>query len=301
MSDLNHWTQQARQQVTQGQVAKRIPFLAQADSRWFAVAIHADKNPYHSLGEVDRPFPLMSVIKPFQFLYLLEHYGAEQVLDWVGVAPSDAPFNSLNQLKADGGKPRNPMINSGAITLSDKLPGQDSTDRCQRFCIWLNQKAGCQLTLDQTMLASVRLAGREPNQALVHVLTETGRLYDAAVALDTYEQICCLSGTVHDLTSLGDLLAIDRSAIAPQQIAAQHRRTVNATMLTCGLYEASATYAVRIGLPMKSGISGAFLAIVPHQGTIACYSPALDRIGNSVASVALVETLSHQLQLSLFG
>ncbi|WP_420807042.1 hypothetical protein [Trichormus azollae] len=29
----------------------------------------------------------MSVIKPFSFLYLLEHLGSEKVLDWVGVRP----------------------------------------------------------------------------------------------------------------------------------------------------------------------------------------------------------------------
>lgn len=296
LPDLVNWVQHAQQQAIQGQVAQRILRLAEADPQGFATEIHTDTEPHYRLGEVDRPFPLMSVIKPFQLLYLLDHYGTEQVLTWVGVDPSDAPFNSLDQLMADGGKPRNPMINSGAIALSDKLPGQEGTDRCQRLCTWLNQQAGCQLTLDQAMLSSVRSAGRAPNQALVRYLAETGRLNDAAIALDAYEQICCLSGTVTDLASLGDLLAIDRG-----RIAAEHRRTVNAIMLTCGLYEASAAYAVRIGLPMKSGISGALLAVVPQQGTIACYSPALDRIGNPVAGVALVETVSRQLQLSLFG
>lgn len=300
-TDLSDWMQQVRQQAGQGQVARRILRLAQSNPEWFAIEVHTGASdhgtqPHLLCGDVDRPFPLMSTIKPFQLLYLLHHYDPEQVFTWVGMAPSDAPFNSLEQLKADGGKPRNPMINSGAITLADKLPGQDAADRCQRFCTWLNQQSGCQLKLDEAMLASVRLAGREPNQVLVRYLTEAGALADPEMALDAYEQICCLSGTVSDLADLGDLLAIDRGSVAPQ-----YRRTVNAIMLTCGLYEASATYAVRIGLPMKSGISGALVAVVPHQGTIACYSPALDRIGNPVAGVALVERLSQELQLSVFG
>lgn len=294
--DLEIWVQQVRPQSRQGQVMQRIPRLAQANPDWFAVAIHSTANAYHCVGEVDRPFPLMSVIKPFQFLYLLEHCGLEPVLTWVGITPSDAPFNSLEQLVADRGKPRNPMINSGAITLSDKLPGTTATERCQRLCAWLNQRAGCQLNLDQAMLQSVRSAGREPNQALVRYLVEVGALQDANIALDTYEQICCLSGTVSDLAGLGYLLAIDRG-----EVISQHRRTVNAVMLTCGLYEASANYGVQIGLPMKSGISGGLVAVVPQQGAIACYSPALDRIGNPVAGIALVDQLSSQLQLSLFG
>lgn len=296
MTDLTDWAQHVTQQAMQGQVAKRIPLLAQANPQWFAVAIRDVAGRSHQWGEVDRSFPLMSVIKPLQLLYLLEHYGTEQVFQWVGMQPSDMPFNSLDQLMADGGKPRNPMINSGAIALADKLPGRDGADRCQRFKTWVNQQAKCCLNLDELLLASVRSAGREPNQALVRCLQATGLLGNPDNALDAYEQICCLSGTVCDLADLGNLLSLDHHSIA-----VSHRCTVNAMMLTCGLYEASAAYAVRIGLPMKSGISGALVAIVPHQGSIACYSPALDRIGNPIAGVALVETLSRQLQLSIFG
>jgi glutaminase len=72
-------------------------------------------------------------------------------------------------------------------------------------------------------------------------------------------------------------------------------------MLTCGLYEASAQFAVKIGLPMKSGIGGGLLAIVSGEGAIACYSPVLDSIGNPIAAIALVEALSQNLELSLFG
>jgi glutaminase len=51
---------------------------------------------------------------------------------------------------------------------------------------------------------------------------------------------------------------------------------------------------------MKSGISGGLITIVPNQGAIASYSPALDHAGNSVAGLALMETLSQNLQLSIF-
>ena len=295
-NDLAHWVQRAKTQITQGQIAQRIPLLAKTNPGWFAVHIHTQTGQSFSLGDIDRPFPLMSAIKPFQLLYLLEQVGLDTVFHWVGIQPSDAPFNSLEQLTLDGGRPRNPMINSGAITLSDKLPGKDGHDRCQRFCKWLNQQAGTCLTLDEIMLASVRSGSREPNQALVQLLAEAKQLNHPEMALDTYEQICCLSGQVTDLARLGMLLAIDRPSIA-----FQHRCAVNALMLTCGLYQASALYAVQIGLPMKSGISGALLAVVPRQGAIACYSPALDQVGNPIGGLALVEVLSQELKLSILG
>ncbi|AFY34940.1 glutaminase [Calothrix sp. PCC 7507] len=295
-TQISPWIQQATIQAKRGRVPDRIPQLAVANPCWFAVHICGESGKAISLGDRDFVFPLMSTIKPFLMLYLLEHLGADKVLQWVGVEPSEVSFNSLEQLIADGGRPRNPMINSGAITLADKLPGSDASNSTQRFCEWLNQLAGCQLILDEVMLASVRLTRSPANQAIAHHLNSTGHLKNLEIALDAYEQICCLSGTVADLALLGKLLACEHGILKPK-----NRRIVNALMLTCGLYEASAQFAVKIGLPMKSGIGGGLLALVPGEGAIACYSPALDSIGNPVVAIAFIEALAHDLQLSIFG
>ncbi|MEH2288431.1 glutaminase A [Nostoc sp.] len=296
ITKLSAWVQLVKTQAKRGQVIDRIPQLALADPGWFAVHICCKSRKNISFGDTACIFPLMSVIKTFSLLYLLEHLGAETVFGWVGVAPSDAPFNSLEQLISDRGHPRNPMINSGAITLSDKLPGKDANQRTVLFCQWLNQLAGCQLILDEVMLASVRLTRSKVNEAIANYLAETGHLENIDTALDTYEQICCISGRVEDLALLGKLLACENS-----YLSSQNRRIVNAVMSTCGLYEVSAEFAVRIGLPMKSGIGGGLVAIVPGEGAIACYSPALDEVGNPVAGLVFVEALAQELQLSIFG
>jgi glutaminase len=294
--NLSAWVEQAKIQAKDGRVIDRIPQLAKAYPGWFAVHICCESGKNISFGDTACVFPLMSVVKTFSLLYLLEHFGAETVFGWVGVEPSDAPFNSLEQLVSDRGYPRNPMINSGAITLSDKLPGKDATQRTFLFCQWLNQLAGCQLWLDEVMLASVRLTRSTANEAIANYLTETGYLENIQTALDTYEQICCISGRVEDLALLGKLLACEN-----RYLSSQNRRIVNAVMSICGLYEASAEFAVRVGLPMKSGISGALIAIVPGEGAIACYSPGLDNIGNPLAGLVFVEALAQELQLSVFG
>lgn len=291
-TDLAAWVEQAKIQAEYGKVCDRIPQLSVANPAWFAVNICCVSGQTYSLGDTDCLFPLMSVIKPFSFLYLLEQIGADRVLQWVGVEPSHAAFNSLDQLIADGGHPRNPMINSGAITLADKLPGNTASDRTYNFCQWLNLLTGSQLFLDEVMLASVRASRSPANQAIANYLAQKNSLGNPEIALDTYEQICCLSGKVEDLALLGKVLAGANNL--------QHHRIVNAVMLTCGLYQASAKFAVKIGLPMKSGISGGLLAIAPNQGAIACYSPALDSIGNSVAAIAFIETLAQKLELSIF-
>ncbi|WP_148649978.1 glutaminase [Nostoc sp. NIES-3756] len=288
--DLSDFVELAKAQTNRGQVINRIPRLAVADPGWFAVHICFKCRNFYSQGKISHVFPLMSVIKPLSLMYLLEHLGAEQVFQWVGIEPSDAPFNCLEQLVTDNGRPRNPMINSGAITLADKLPGKDASDRTHSLRQWLNQVAGCQLELDETMLTSVRVSRSPANVAIANYLAEKGYLENLDIAIDTYEQICCLSGTVEDLALIGKAFALEG------KLSPQHRQIVNDVMLNCGLYQASAEYAVKIGLPMKSGIGGGLLAIVPDQGAIAAYSPALDSIGNPVGAIAFVETLVQHLK-----
>jgi glutaminase len=294
-SQLDAWVAAAKALVRQGRLPDYIPSLGKAEPEWLALRLQLEDDCIYQTGEVDQPFVLMSVIKPFVLLYLLEHFGSETVFSWVGIQPSEYSFHSVQQLKADQGFPRNPMINSGAIALADRLPGMDGPSRCQALCQWLNQLSGARLWLDTGMLASVRSVGNETNRTIARILAQAGHLGCVDVALDTYNQICCLAGTVEDLVRLGLLLARPHP-----QTAQQHRRWVNALMLTCGLYEASGAFAVRIGLPTKSGVSGALLSVLPGKGAIACYSPALDASGNSLAGLFLLEKLAQELELSIF-
>ncbi|MCY7282883.1 MAG: glutaminase [Cyanobacteria bacterium CAN_BIN43] len=296
-SQLDHWIAQALLKTHSGHLPRHIPLLANPDRhREFTIQVRRIDEQTFSGGVAKYHFPFMSLIKPFVMLYLLQQSGHELVLSQVDVRPSEYPFNSLAQLEADQSKPRNPMINSGAIALAALLPGETASSRCHDFCQWLNQRSGSQLTLDHTMLESVESLPNPINQAIAHVLNQAGYLDSIETTLDTYQQICCLSGTVGDLTKLGLLLAKPHVNLEPM-----HQRMVNALMLTCGLYEESGRYAVQIGLPIKSGVSGGLLAIVPGEGAIACYSPPLDRAGNSVAGLFLLEQLAQTFNLSVFN
>lgn len=295
-AQLDAWTIEAQTHTQGGQLPNYIPLLAQANPSWLAVQIRSVDSQVLSAGDVRLSFPLMSVVKPFVLLFLLEHLGAQAVFSQVGLEPSDEPFNSLSQLQADGGRPRNPMINSGAIALASLLPGQDARSRCDNLCQWLNERSHCHLVLDEAMLKSVRSVPNERNRAIANLLAEFRYLDSTEVALDTYNHVCCLSGTITDLAQLGILLVHNSSIILPE-----NRRTINALMMTCGLYQASSRFAVEVGVPTKSGVSGAIVSVVPSQGAIACYSPALNETGNSKAGLFLLRQLAQALDLSVFG
>lgn len=41
----------------------------------------------------------------------------------------------------------------------------------------------------------------------------------------------------------------------------------------------------QVGLPAKSGVSGAVLLVVPNVMGVMCWSPPLDKVGNSVRGI----------------
>jgi glutaminase len=234
-------------------------------------------------GDIDATFPLMSVIKPFLLLYVLESFGEAEVFRIVDTKPSANPFNVIPE-----NKPENPMLNGGAIALASLLTSSEDLQN------WLNQRAGTNLVLDLAMLDSVRSVSNRRNLAIAEQLKLSGIIDHPQQALAIYEEICCLRSNVQDLAKIGTLLVelpIDQDNKGRSRLESTDISIVLKVMTECGMYEASAEFAEDIGLPSKSSVSGALLSIVPNNCAIACYSPALDEIGNSIAGLFLLRQL----------
>jgi glutaminase len=235
-----------------------------------------------SIGEVDEAFTLMSAVKPFLLLYQLQQHGIDTVFQWVGRKASTLPYYSLKQLDQDHGMPRNAMLNSGAMLLAAKLPGDNPRDQCARFQQWLRELVpGAIFDQDLDCLGDLLQPGSDPtNLQIAERLQRVGSIADAAAAYEVYFRVCCIKSSVKETAKLARHLAFHPQDQALAEVLHQ--------MEIAGLYEASADWWSRHPYPSKSGVSGIMFAVQPSHGAAAVGSAWLDSGGNPILGQVLL-------------
>ena len=156
--------------------------------------------------------------------------------------------------------------------------------------------------VDEAVYRSEKSHGSK-NRALAYLLKSYGLLEDDVEAvLDCYFRACSIRVDCRGLAHIGAVLSNrgrlpdSNERIFPASLA----RYVNAILMTCGMYNGSGEFAIRVGIPAKSGVAGGIMAVVPTRMGIGIYGPALDHKGNSLAGIQLLERLSRELYLSIF-
>ncbi len=286
--------------LTDGAPAAYIPELASVDPEQLAVAVVGPRGRVGSAGDAEAAFTIQSMSKPFVLALALAEHGRDAVLTRVGAEPSGEPFNAIS-LEPVTGRPANPMINAGAIATTALVPGDSIEQRSGRVVDLLSRFAGRELQVDESVYASESLTG-DRNRALAHLLKSYG-LIEGSVdhTVETYFRQCSILVTVRDLAQMAATLAFGgfnpttRERVVDEPVA----RDVLSLMASCGMYDFSGEWLLRVGLPAKSGVSGGLLAVAPSQFGVAAFSPRLDRHGNSVRAIAAVELLADRLGMHL--
>ena len=124
-----------------GRVANYIPALARVDPNKLGIAFADAEGRVHGAGDCDEPFSIQSISKVFTLALALERVGVG-LWDKVGREPSGSAFNSIVQLEHEQGKPRNPLINPGAMVVTDQLIGERRRRRGDRRPARLPARAG---------------------------------------------------------------------------------------------------------------------------------------------------------------
>lgn len=292
-----------------GQCAQYIPALREANQTDLGLYVVHSNGIEIKSGDWQVPFTLQSISKIINFIAACLNRGITYVLDRVDVEPTGDPFNSMVRLEMrKTGKPFNPMINAGAITVASLLSGKSPTEKLESVYSLVEKMLGRRASANEAVFHSEWQTAHR-NRSLAYYLKDTGYLAsEVDDALHVYFTLCAIEVATKDIAKIALILAnngydpLSHQQIFPKEVA----KLTKALMLTCGMYNASGTFAAHIGVPAKSGVSGGIMAAVPARGRsdeamgIGIYGPAIDDFGNSVAGVALLKHLSHMWDLSIF-
>ena len=291
----------AKSFLYQGKVATYIPELSKANPKDIGACIALPTGEHFSAGDCETKFTIQSISKLVSLILALQTSGYDKVFKKVGMEPTGDPFNSIIKLETKTAKPSNPMINAGAIVVSSLIdtpnPFEDMLELTKKLTM------DDSIFLNETVYLSEKSQGMR-NRAMAYFMMSEGIIEgDVEKYLDNYFKMCSIAVSAKSLSNLGLILSNDGINPLSGEVIAQDWliRIVKTFMVTCGLYDSSGEFAVKVGIPSKSGVGGGIVSAVSNEMGIGTYGPALDPKGNSVGGVRILEYLSQNLNLHMFS
>ncbi|MCI9155721.1 MAG: glutaminase A [Lawsonibacter sp.] len=297
LEDCRHYT-------AQGKLANYIPELTKGNINDLGIYVVRSDGRHYQAGDYNKQFSIQSIVKPILLLLGLMDNGVDYVRSKIGVEATGKPFDAINvtdqQLLSDH---LNPMVNMGAIAMCTLVKGADYQERFQRLLELTRLLAGNpDIQVDEAVYLSEKRTGNK-NRALAFLLKSSGMIDDnVEQVLDCYFRACSIKVSCKDLANIGFALTNRGKMLQTDErlFPSQYARYVNAILMTCGMYDGSGDFAVKVGVPAKSGVGGGIMAVVPTRMGIGIFSPGLDDKGNSLAGIKVLERLSQRMYLSIF-
>lgn len=291
---------EAKTQTDKGKVANYIPELSNIDPNKFGICILDNNGVEYKAGDSNEQFSIQSISKVLSLSMAFSMIG-EDLWKRVGVEPSGDPFNHLSLLEMENGIPRNPLINAGAIVISDILIS-NLKDPKSDFLKYVQGIANDpSISYDEKVAESEKRTGFR-NYAAAYLIKSFGNLEnDVEKVLDFYFHSCSIKMSCEQLVKVfyifmnrGNCLQNNNYLKLPQV------KRINAIMLSCGFYDEAGEFAFEVGLPGKSGVGGGIVALLPNTFCVATWSPGLNKKGNSKLGMLALEKLTTDTGLSIF-
>lgn len=288
--------------IKDGEVADYIPALKDADPNLLGIAMTTAEGHTYSAGDVEAEFSIQSMSKPFAYAATLTDRGIDFVETKIDVEPSGDAFNDLS-IEEGTKRPKNAMINAGAILAHQMLIGEDSTmqERVDRVTDFFSALAGRKLTMDKEVFQS-EMDHSHRNLAFAHMLTSYGMMEGKAhEAVAGYTAQCSILVNVQDIAMMSATLATGgvHPVTGERVIKRSVVRHVLSVMASSGMYDSAGEWFTDVGIPAKSGVAGGILGAIPGQLGVGVFSPPLDSHGNSVRGVEVFKRMSSDMSMHM--
>ncbi|KAJ8322248.1 hypothetical protein KUTeg_000719 [Tegillarca granosa] len=183
------------------------------------------------------------------------------------------------------------MVNSGAIVtcslLKPELNLADRFDYCTKM--YKKMTGGEYLSFNNAVFLSERETA-DRNFAIGYYLRENKCFpqdTNLMELMDFYFQQCSVEVTSDSAAVIAATFA--NGGVCPitgeKILSSDAVRNTLSLMHSCGMYDYSGQFAFEVGLPAKSGVSGAIMLVVPNVMGISLWSPPLDPFGNSCRGI----------------
>ena len=284
-----------------GKVASYIPALNKVEPNLAAAVMVDMTGEVYKAGDWNYKFTIQSISKPIVLALAILELGEEAVFKRVGVEPTGEEFNSINKLVGHP-KPFNPMINAGAIAITSLIRENKSENSFNILLKFFKNLFGNKdLKVDEEVYKSEKMTA-DRNRSLAYFLKDHRIIKgDVEKSLDLYFKQCSIKVDTVDIARASSIFAnrgidpITGERIISKKVAS----IVRSIMLTCGMYDRSGSFAIDVGIPAKSGVSGGILAPVKNRFGVGVFGPSLDNSGNSVVGMNVLKDLSDELNLHM--
>jgi glutaminase len=287
--------------LKEGKNADYIPALAKVDPAIYGIALVTADGRVYTAGDVASEVSIQSVSKVFTMAKVIEEQGPEAIEKRIGVDATGMRFNSIVAVelaqKELGGPEINPLVNPGAITATSMVAGATRDEVWNSLLAYYSDFAGRKLSVNQEVFKSESDTNQR-NQAIGALMHAYEFIKsNPAQATDVYTEQCSVNVNARDLAIMAATLAnAGRNPVTGKQVmATANVPEVLAVMMTAGLYDDSGKWLYHTGLPAKSGVGGALIAVSPGKFGIAVVSPPLDAAGNSVRAQKAIADISNAL------
>lgn len=292
---------QCQQEQNTGKVASYIPELAKVDGSQFGICLATVEGKEYHVGDAQIKFSIQSIVKVFALAMVYQRVG-DDLWTRVGVESSGGAFNSLALLEFEHGIPRNPLINAGALVVTDVLISEWQNPK-QAALDFIRKLADTPDIHFNEAVASSEASKGYRNGASVALMKSFNNIHnDFFNVLDVYFHLCSVEMSCRELARAFLVFSNSGRDIKSKRnvLSARQTQRINAVMQVCGFYDESGDFAFRVGLPGKSGVGGGMVAIYPGKFTIVVWSPPLNSKGNSVRGLSVLEKITTQLGDSIF-
>ncbi|KIA90193.1 glutaminase [Kaistella jeonii] len=284
-----------------GKVPNYIPELACIHENKFGINFTDLKHNSFGIGDFEEKFSIQSISKVFALSYVYEKLG-EKLWSRVDVEPSGNAFNSLVQLEADHGIPRNPFINAGALVICDILL-EICNDPKQELLQFIRDLTADHQIFFNEIVAASEMQNSFRNAAMCNYMKSFGNIKNKPDAvIELYCHLCAIEMTCKQLSRSFLYLANEGKIPSKndQILSFSKAKRINAILLTCGFYDESGEFSFLVGLPGKSGVGGGIVAIYPQHYCITVWSPKLNEKGNSYRGMKFLEEFTTQTGENIF-